>query len=338
MKKCYVWSALLVTVCVVTASWQPISAADNPEQCLLTVKTYIFSASTGTSGLSFPLFPHMSLAVLEETISDVETYFAKLKSLYAFSDYRLLEAASVQVRLGGHPRPQVGAIKYESPDKAGSWKVTHENFSWDKEGRLQMLVKISHKDEPFLESHISVLPERSVVLGRFADEKMNKAIFAVIVPIVEVAALAKNASERGNYVGLEDQEELVRKTGLPLPEPKRKKSAYGCPDNDKDVDPAHPSPAEFQNISKMPVAIETHHPEYPESARQAGIEGKVWLRSLISTDGSVLKCCVVRSSGRDDFDRAAVEAAQENRYNPGLDEDGNPMEVWIMFRVVFVLD
>jgi hypothetical protein len=49
-----------------------------------------------------------------------------------------------------------------------------------------MMVRVTRNEEEFLASHVSVLPERSVVLGRFADEEMSEAIFAIVVPTVDV--------------------------------------------------------------------------------------------------------------------------------------------------------
>ena len=69
-----------------------------------------------------------------------------------------------------------------------------------------------------------------------------------------------------------------------------------------------------------------------------GIEGKVWLKSLISTAGTVVECCVVRSSGRDDLDQAAIAAARAYTYAPAKDNRGDPVMVWVAFQVIFVLE
>jgi protein TonB len=313
------------------------SAEDRPEQSLLTIKTYIFSGSSGQDPLSFPMFPHMSMAVLEETIADAEAFSGKLKALYAFSQYTLLDRSTVQVRLSGYPGSVVGQIRKKAAEKTGPWAVAIGDFAWDREGRLQMMVKITRETKPFLESHVSVKPGRSVVLGRFADEQMGQAVFVVVAPVVEVEVAPKLGARETDAVrfiefGGEKSAGALQKKGLPPPEPEVQKSSFPCPtDAEPDVDA-------FIAVAQMPEIVKEHTPAYPEAAQRAGIEGTVWIKSLISKEGTVLKCCVVRSSGREDLDRAAFEAAQKNTYLPAQDENGNLVSIWIAFRVTFTLE
>ncbi|MFC1475461.1 energy transducer TonB [Candidatus Zixiibacteriota bacterium] len=328
----------ILVVILLGFAWATGAAAEErSEQSLVTIKTYIFSASSGQDPLSFPMFPHMSMAVLEETIADAEAFSGKLKSLYAFSQYALLDRSTVQVRLSGYPGSVVGQSRKKKAEKTGPWAVAIDDFAWDREGRLQMMVKITHETKSFLESHVSVKPSRSVVLGRFADEQMGEAVFVVVAPVVEVEVAPKlgareSDATRSIEFGMKKSAGAMQKKGLPPPEPEVQESSFPCPTD------AEPDINDFVAVAKMPEIVDEHTPAYPEAAQRAGTEGSVWIKSLISKEGTVLKCCIVSSSGREDLDRAAFEAAQKNTYIPAQDENGKPVSIWIAFRVTFALE
>jgi periplasmic protein TonB len=80
-----------------------------------------------------------------------------------------------------------------------------------------------------------------------------------------------------------------------------------------------------------------HRPEYPRMARQAGIEGDVWVRVLVDRSGSVREALLFKSSGTQALDHAALAAAPHNRFEPSL-KDGEPIPTWITYRVSFSLE
>lgn len=333
MRKRLLGLTLILGAAVVIGMTADISAGDRPEQSLVTIKTYIFSGSTGEAPLSFPMYPSMSMAVLEETIADAETYTGKLKSLYAFSQYRLLDRVTTYARLTGRSNAVANPLKKTEADKTGPWQVHVDNFSWDPDGRLQMMVKITNNKTPFLESHVSVKPGSSVVLGRYADEHMGQAVFVVVAPEVEVEVAPKLDAVNIKDLMSEPFGGAERKSGLPPPEKRELQAPSPCGETIENA----PGINDFVAVSKMPELLTEQVPKYPETAEKEGAQGKVWLRSLISKEGTVLKSCVVRSSGRDDLDQAAVEASRNYRYTPALDEKGNPVLIWVAFQVVFAL-
>lgn len=76
-------------------------------------------------------------------------------------------------------------------------------------------------------------------------------------------------------------------------------------------------------------------PIYPESAREAGIEGMVHMQGIIGADGSFMTLRVVSSSDVD-LAKAALEAVKQWRYKPTL-LDGEPIEVQTEIEVEFKL-
>jgi TonB family protein len=55
-------------------------------------------------------------------------------------------------------------------------------------------------------------------------------------------------------------------------------------------------------------------PAYPERAREAGVQGRIWVRALVDTDGAVVTAVVVRSIP--ELDSAAVAVARRCRFKP----------------------
>jgi TonB family protein len=76
-------------------------------------------------------------------------------------------------------------------------------------------------------------------------------------------------------------------------------------------------------------------PEYPESARQAGVQGTVLLGIVVSPDGAVTQIKPV--SGPDVLSRAAIDAVRWWRYQPYL-VNGQPASVQSTVTVHFKLE
>lgn len=75
-----------------------------------------------------------------------------------------------------------------------------------------------------------------------------------------------------------------------------------------------PQPAVVETAAE-PIARVT--PTYPRRARRRGVEGVVQVKMSVSAAGAASDAVVVSSSGSDDLDRAAVEAALGTRFRPG---------------------
>jgi len=55
-------------------------------------------------------------------------------------------------------------------------------------------------------------------------------------------------------------------------------------------------------------------PAYPERARAAGVQGRIWVRALVDTNGAVMDAAVLRSIP--ELDSAAVAVARRCRFRP----------------------
>lgn len=94
---------------------------------------------------------------------------------------------------------------------------------------------------------------------------------------------------------------------------------------------------ENNGVTQGPSVLSTAQPAYPESARQAGIEGTVTVGITIGTDGSVESAWVASSSGNGDLDQAAVQAAYGYRFVPAY-QNGVAIECNASLPVTFQLN
>ncbi len=97
-----------------------------------------------------------------------------------------------------------------------------------------------------------------------------------------------------------------------------------------------PSIDEFVPVEQIAQMIDYRQPEYPRLANQAGIEGLVWVKALVSNRGDVLDAVVYKSSGTDSLDDAAVAAAKYNKFKPAI-QNGRPVAMWVTYQVKFGL-
>ncbi len=76
---------------------------------------------------------------------------------------------------------------------------------------------------------------------------------------------------------------------------------------------------------------------YPEIARKAGIEGRVYVNVLIDENGQVVKTKILKSLGDNGCDQAAVAAIKAVKWSPAK-KDGKPVKTWVGIPVVFKLN
>jgi len=78
-------------------------------------------------------------------------------------------------------------------------------------------------------------------------------------------------------------------------------------------------------------------PVYPSICRTMGAEGRVILQVLVDKSGNVAKVRVLKSSGNEALDDAAMEALKASTFSPALQGD-QPVAVWLSYPVVFSLE
>jgi len=92
----------------------------------------------------------------------------------------------------------------------------------------------------------------------------------------------------------------------------------------------------FVPCEVMPAFLKQKKPRYPEIARRAGIEGRVFVSVLISESGQPMKAKIMKRIPSDQtvFDDAAVECVMTSTYSPGI-QNGAPIMVWLTVPIRF---
>ena len=91
------------------------------------------------------------------------------------------------------------------------------------------------------------------------------------------------------------------------------------------------------SLESFPEIIYEKVVKYPKLAKQANIEGSVWVKAFVDWKGIVRKAVIGKSSGTSSLDNAAVQAAYYNEFKPGY-QNGRPISVMVTYKVVFSLN
>ena len=113
---------------------------------------------------------------------------------------------------------------------------------------------------------------------------------------------------------------------------------------------APPPPKEEKKVEEEPtyfVAVE-EMPEpiggikgiqskiiYPEIAKRAGVEGKVYVLAFVDETGNVTKAEIIKGLGAG-LDEAALNAVKQTKFKPGK-QRGKPVKVQVSIPIVFKL-
>lgn len=100
--------------------------------------------------------------------------------------------------------------------------------------------------------------------------------------------------------------------------------------------PGEPAPrlTDWVYYDEPPAVVKQVKPDYPDLAREAGVDGTVQLRVLVGKDGLVKDVHVDRSIRL--LDGAAVAAVRQWVFTPAL-SNGHPVMVWVSVPIRFTL-
>ena len=85
-----------------------------------------------------------------------------------------------------------------------------------------------------------------------------------------------------------------------------------------------------------PQLVKQVRPEYPDAAKKDGRQGTVLVDCVVLPNGTIGQTQVTNSSKDIALDRAAVAAAKQYRFNPGM-KDGVPVRVKVPIEFTFTL-
>ncbi|MEK6570295.1 MAG: TonB family protein [Bacteroidota bacterium] len=91
----------------------------------------------------------------------------------------------------------------------------------------------------------------------------------------------------------------------------------------------------FIPVEREPQPVKKVSPPYPEIAKRAGVEGKVYIKALVDKEGRVKKAVVLKSDA-EIFNQYALDAVHQWVFTPALMNNG-PVTVWVVVPFNFQL-
>jgi protein TonB len=95
-------------------------------------------------------------------------------------------------------------------------------------------------------------------------------------------------------------------------------------------------PPDFVPFQKGPTIVKRVDPVYPEIARKAEIEGKVWAKVWIDKEGKIRQVVIIKSDS-EIFNQSVIDAVNKWTFTPALMSTG-PVAVWLSLPFVFKLN
>lgn len=154
---------------------------------------------------------------------------------------------------------------------------------------------------------------------------MRMAVAVVCIALVLACSTEENSrientdDNDGSLINIENLEEQVSESNIPEL-------------NDDLAGDLSRLPAEV-----FPACMFRPLPEYPDSARDNGIEGDVLVGLYLDSIGTIMEVKITRSSGSDLLDQVAIEAAWNSLWTPAQ-RNGEGISVWTTVSYKFELD
>jgi periplasmic protein TonB len=95
-----------------------------------------------------------------------------------------------------------------------------------------------------------------------------------------------------------------------------------------------PQFGQYVYVEELPEAVTRVAPQYPDIAREAGVDGTVLVQALVGKDGKVKDVRVQKSIPM--LDAAAIAAVKQWVFKPAL-SNNKPVAVWVAVPVKFSL-
>ena len=94
---------------------------------------------------------------------------------------------------------------------------------------------------------------------------------------------------------------------------------------------------ELSSVDKAPQVLKPFPPEYPLSAFEKKISGRVVFRFVVTKEGKTKNISIIESDPPGVFDENALAAIRKYRFTPGY-KNGIPVDVAISLPVTFEID
>ncbi len=304
---------------------------------------YLFFASHLEGDNITPLFPgETSIQTIQAVLQDAEEITGELQKTFGYTRVQLEgfqkfllqnvpENQQYFFRLGKYfvrVMPLKNGHQQQLPVRLALFSPEHMNLSTRLTAREQLFqaALLAPDALPLLRVRITIPIGESVILGKAIAPGGEKAFFVVMQLQSIGDDVAKDFWQREMqsvliYRDVKELQKLIKKN-RPLKQ--------------LDVSDTIPNVKPFHALTVKPFVVKRVMPEYPESLRRRGIEGRVIVKVLIDEQGKVIRTQILKGSPYVELNEAAVEAAKQFEFEPGKAKD-KPVKVWMTIPFSFRL-
>jgi len=155
----------------------------------LIVDGYIIQGFSNGQELVYPSALLTSIAVLEQSAKRPDDYYQKLRTLYSFSSFQLLQSFRFVYQIEDPLRPNIRIPRTASftvvkGDKEDSLAVKIFPLRIEGSGMIQLQLEVTKDKQPYLGTNISVKEKKSVLAGRMMDKEGGSALFFAFTPLL----------------------------------------------------------------------------------------------------------------------------------------------------------
>ncbi len=93
----------------------------------------------------------------------------------------------------------------------------------------------------------------------------------------------------------------------------------------------------LSEVDQPPRAIRVFAPQYPFLAKRDGIEGKVYLRIVVDTEGNAKEAEVYKAEPEGVFEEAALKVVERYKFRPAM-KGGKPVNCIVVQPISFTMD
>lgn len=94
---------------------------------------------------------------------------------------------------------------------------------------------------------------------------------------------------------------------------------------------------EYVDLKKHPEPLTQIKPVYPETLKLAGVQGKVFIETLVDEKGNVAETKVLKT-GNEKLCQPAIDAIKKTKFSPAISKENKKVKSWVVIPIAFKLE
>jgi TonB family protein len=94
---------------------------------------------------------------------------------------------------------------------------------------------------------------------------------------------------------------------------------------------------EYIDLKKHPEPLTQIKPVYPETLKLAGVQGKVFIETLVDEKGNVVETKVLKTEN-EALCKPAIDAIKKTKFSPAISKENKKVKSWVVIPIAFKLE